>query len=500
MSGREREIKLGAPLGFRMPDLTGPTGELTSGPPETIELDATYYDTDDLRLARSGVSFRYRNDEGWVVKTPNAAPSDDGMFDRTEHGFPGSNGEPPEAAVDLLRAIIRTKPINPVARLHTTRRSTRIYGLDGAPVGEVTDDDVEVLDGDHLVDRFRELEIELTDGVPTDRVDDIVGRLRAAGARAPEMLSKIVRALGPRAQDPPDLVCNELGGDAPIEDVVRNALSESIAKLVEHDPGVRSGADPEDIHQARVATRRLRSHLRTFRSLLHELWANELRDELKWLGEQLGAVLDAEVLKERLDAKIERLPAVDRVDARRLIARLDDDRERARAALLEAIESDRYLELLERLVTAAQRPHFVLRVDGEEDREILRNLVRRPWGHLEAAVQALDDDPADEALHNIRIRAKRARYAAEAAAPVFGKPARRLARAITEVQDVLGEHQDAVVATGWLRCTAADAGTESAGFVAGQLAALERDDAAKARAAWADTWREASRKRHRTWL
>jgi CHAD domain-containing protein len=173
---------------------------------------------------------------------------------------------------------------------------------------------------------------------------------------------------------------------------------------------------------------------------------------------------------------------------------------RARKSLLGVLRSDRYAELLERLVQAAREPRLLRRVDDEPDEDILRAAVRRPWNHLRDAVKTLPDDPADEELHAIRKRAKRARYAAEAVEPAFGKPARAFARALTDVQDVLGEHQDAVVAAEWLRTAAAQVHDERAAFVAGQLVALEHEAGLAARRAWPEAWRAVDHKKHRRWL
>jgi CHAD domain-containing protein len=126
--------------------------------------------------------------------------------------------------------------------------------------------------------------------------------------------------------------------------------------------------------------------------------------------------------------------------------------------------------------------------------------VTKPWKRLRDAVDALEDDPPDEALHEVRIRAKRARYAAEAVAPACGRDARRFAKRMTDVQDVLGEHQDAVVAEQWLR---ARLGTSASGpmlFVAGELAAAERAAGRAARARFPRVWRRARRGRLRRWL
>ncbi|HSS10934.1 MAG TPA: CHAD domain-containing protein, partial [Acidimicrobiales bacterium] len=132
-------------------------------------------------------------------------------------------------------------------------------------------------------------------------------------------------------------------------------------------------------------------------------------------------------------------------------------------------------------------------------RDVLPGLVRRPWKHLQRAVDALGDEPPDPALHEVRIRAKRIRYAAEAAAGVIGKPARRLAAAVAGLQGVLGDLQDAVVAEGWLRHAAASASPGPA-LVAGELVTMQRQQQRECRAAWPAAWKAASAKPLRAWL
>src|SRR2546428_561274 len=139
-------------------------------------------------------------------------------------------------------------------------------------------------------------------------------------------------------------------------DVVRSALSSGVALILRHDIGIRLGGDPEDVHQARVATRRLRSNLRTFQPLLQEEWATSLRDELGWLGDQLGSVRDAEVLRDRLREEAQRLPAADARPGDALVRRLGEVAERERDLLLATLAEQRYVGLLNRLVEAAERP------------------------------------------------------------------------------------------------------------------------------------------------
>jgi CHAD domain-containing protein len=293
-------------------------------------------------------------------------------------------------------------------------------------------------------------------------------------------------------------VTHRLGPSPTAGDVIRNALAASVARLVAHDPGVRLGDDPEDVHQARVATRRLRSDLRTFRDLLDADWTRSLRRDLKGVAHQLGAVRDAEVLLDRLRGRTDRLAAADQPAARKIIQRLLRRWDEARAELLDSLAGVRYAELLDRLVEAAAEPALLPGAEAPAA-DVLPPLVREPWQQLSITVDELPDDPSDEQLHEIRIEAKRCRYAAEAVAPAIGKRARAFAKGIADLQDVLGEHQDAVVAEAWLREDASTA-TGREVFVAGALASLERLEIDRTRAGWGEVWRAASKKKLRQWL
>jgi CHAD domain-containing protein len=127
-------------------------------------------------------------------------------------------------------------------------------------------------------------------------------------------------------------------------------------------------------------------------------------------------------------------------------------------------------------------------------------LVRRPWHKLEKRAGKLPDHPTNAQLHEIRIRTKRVRYAAEAAAPVAGKPARAFAHAAARLQDVLGDLNDADVAAGWLDTWAARAGAGEGARAAEALADLERDDAAGLRDRWRAAWEELAEPKLRDWM
>jgi CHAD domain-containing protein len=268
-----------------------------------------------------------------------------------------------------------------------------------------------------------------------------------------------------------------------------------VAALLHHDPLVRTGRDPEAVHQARVATRKLRSHLRTFGPLLDVEWTEPLRSELGWLALSLGAVRDREVLLDRLRNRTQSLPANDVRSAAALLQLLENEIDSLRKKLKEDLDSQRYIDLLENLVAAAHSPATLPDADLPAAAG-LPALATTPWRRLRTATKQLPDTPTDPELHRIRILAKRSRYAAEAVAPV-APAADAFARAAARLQTVLGEHQDSVTAQAWLR--AAKVSGRRA-FVAGELIALEGIAAHDARAKWSKAWKSLDRRKLRDWM
>jgi CHAD domain-containing protein len=499
----EREAKLVAPAGVRLPDMTGLVPGATAIELPELRLDATYYDTDDLRLARSGITLRWRGGEPgppWTVKIPHDAGGP--VLDRHEIRFDGRVDEVPSPATDLVLASARTQGIRPVARLTTIRRPIEIRDGGGRLLAYVVDDTVFVTSERCPGGRFREVEIELHDPGDSGRriLDSAALRLVAAGCVAESPVPKLVRALGEPATRAPDVVVATLTADASVVDVLRHAVARSVAQVLRHDPGVRLGGDPENVHQLRVGARRLRSDLRSFTPLLERDRVAQLRAELGWLGTVVGDVRDHDVLATRLVAHIATLPGADAHGGAQLQRRLEDEADEARSVMLEAMRGARYVELLEALVGLASV--LPLReMPGLTDRsnaQLESKIARKPWRRLASAVDALGPDPSDAELHQIRILAKRCRYAAEAVAPVVGPAASRFAEAVEEVQTVLGDHHDAVVAESWLRHAAAD--VPSCGLAAGQLVALERSLRLELRAQWRKSWRAASAKKLRHWI
>jgi CHAD domain-containing protein len=499
----EREGKLTAAPEVRIPDLNG----LITGASAVVlagrDLDALYYDTTDLELARSGITLRHRSGEPgppWTLKLPGDLAGQ--IVTRHELTFEGSPTDVPAAARDLVSARVRSRPLVQIAQIATNRSPIEIRSATGERLAEIVDDRVAVHRGQPRPEEFREVEVEVfTHGQVADQLlVSALDRLVAAGCTASAPLPKLVRALGSRALEPPDLVVPSLKRRASLLELLRSALGHSVLQMLQHDPGVRLGGDPEDVHQFRVAIPRLRSDLRTFMPILDPASTREVRDELNWLGSVVGAVRDSDVLLTRLRVEADALPEEDDPGLALLRALLESEADAARTAMLSALRSPRYFSLLDTLINAAKEPPV------RAERTALANqpavhvggkFARRPWRHLTEAVCALDDDAPDAALHNVRILAKRCRYAAETFAPVIGRAA-RLAAALADVQTVLGEHHDTVTAEAWLRNAAV---SELKGaLAAGELVSLQRLERARLRSEWPAIWEIASAKKLRSWI
>jgi CHAD domain-containing protein len=330
----------------------------------------------------------------------------------------------------------------------------------------VTADEVTVLDSREVRDQFVEVEIELCEGSP-DGLDEIANELVSAGAERGNELPKLFRALGRMpAYGPSPRSFEEL----------RGRLREQLREIERHDPGTRLGRDPESLHDMRVGVRRLRALLRAGRELVASD-TDELDERLRELGRILGEVRDLDVLLARLDAEAAELGGEDARRAQPLLAVLRTERSCSRSRMLAALRSDEYLALLD------DTARTIDELEPSGSAATLDELADEAAARLSRAVRKLSDEPADDELHAVRKKGKRARYAAELAGQ--GK----LVKRAKQLQDVLGEHQDAVVAAERLRELAAGSASEQA-LVAGRLVEREEERRVKARAAWPEAWKK----------
>ncbi|MDT0342750.1 CYTH and CHAD domain-containing protein [Streptomyces litchfieldiae] len=451
----ERKYEGALPL----PELAGAGEVRATRDAGAHRLNAVYYDTPGQRLAADGVTLRRRtggSDEGWHLKLPLGGSA------REEIRAPLAD-EPPAALLALARSRIRHEPLGPVVTLATDRRRRELLDASGTVLAEVAVDTVSARRGEATAE-WTEVEVELAPGADPAVLDAVEERLAAAGARPSASASKLARALAETAAAAAPEQPEPAAGTAGAE-VLAYARGQ-LAALIRLDPAVRRDRH-DSVHQMRVATRRLRSCLRSYGRVLDRAATRPVEDELRWLAGELGTARDREVLADRLAARLAELPAELRTGpvARRLARRDDTGRAAARERVTAALDSSRYLALLDTLDLLLRGAPPLRRAAGRPAAKVLAGVVRREGDRLAGRLAVATELPAgpdrDDALHVARKAAKRARYAAEAATPALGGEARRRGRRWRRVQEVLGDHHDSVVAREALAGLAAEA--EAAG-------------------------------------
>ena len=377
----ETETQYDAPAGAGLPRLDRlPQVAAVSGP-EQQRLEAEYYDTDDLRLLRAGITLRQRSggdDAGWHLKLPLG---------------------------------------------HSTRREIR-----------------RPLNGN-------------VRGVPAELASLVRVHTRGAPLRPVGGAAKLARALGdrlPEPEDPPRLTVSSPAGQ-----VVLAYLRAQAGTLMSLDPLARMD-EPDSVHQMRVASRRLRATLRSFGHILRRDATSGLAADLKWLGGVLGAARDGEVLDAHLRSRLRLAPVELRIGPveARIHGHFASVRAAARTELLAALDSDRYFSLLDDLDRLLAEPPLTAKA-ASPGAGALPAAARRAARQADRRMHRAWDAPAgqrrNEALHLARKSARRARYAAEAMTPAVGRKAARFAKRMKQVQSVLGEHQDSVIAAAQAR-------------------------------------------------
>ena len=391
----------------------------------------TYLDTPDRRLTRAGIPLRRRVEKGKSIW--------EARIGGTTVSATGGPARPPAELRRILAALLRGQEVVQVARLRRGKN------------------DVALLDGQRVVASY-------------------VG-----------MDEALEHALGVPAQDVAP------AKDAPDVEHLRAFLRTQLAEIERHDPAVRVGSDPEDLHRLRVAVRRSRAALREARTLLGEEQGNALREELKWLGQQLGPVRDLDVLVARLRYEVAELDGPDAVPAGRIVTQLEAERQAVHEELLVTLASPRYAELLgafEQIVIAPP----VATSDVS-----LQQVAHREFRKLERQMKALGAAPSNDALHRSRIQAKRLRYATELSSEIIGKDARKVVEAAKKFQDVVGAHQDAVVAEAHLRSAVRRARGVGSALAAGRLIERERARRVDARNSLPAAWKRLQRRARTVW-
>ena len=475
-----------------LPSLADVDGVSAVGQPVEAQLDAVYFDTADLDLAQHGVTVRRRtggDDAGWHLKLP------EGEDARTEVRLPlgRATRTVPAGLLAPVRALVRDRPLTPVARVRTRRLEYSVLDIDDVVLATVCADDVQAerLRAPGGERTWREWEVELVEG---DRalLDRLGRRLLDAGATSGTP-SKLLRTLGDLVPLAPTRPSRKQLARGSAAQLVVAHLAEHNEQLHRQDARLRAEL-PGSVHKMRIAARRLRSALKTYRPLLEAGPADRVGDELRWLGQVLAKARDAQVLREHLG----RLVAAEPVELvlGPVSQRIDDDlRTEYRTGVeegLAVLSAPRYFRLLDSLDELVLRPTFSERADAPAAR-VIPDLLGRDAKRMRRAVRKVavaEAGARDAALHDARKKAKRLRYAAESAVPLFPDRARKLATAAKRVQQALGEHQDAVVSRSKLREYGARAHSSGEnGFTFGRLHALEdrrADDAVRRfESAWA---------------
>lgn len=495
----ERERKFEATEDVKILDVAG-TSTVDRA---DVRLTATYWDTADRRLLRWGHTLRHRrasdgSEDRWTLKLSLPSRKKTTERRRLEVYAPGPGLYPPPAIRQVTRAVVRWAVLRPIARIVTDRHRVELAGEEPTQRVELSDDRVSSVVDLHRGPTFRQIEVEALSSGADELMDEVSDALAAVGA-VPTDASKLATVLGGTPE--PEIVLPPSGVGITMRDVVRFAIGSSASRLIANDPVARIGSDPEAIHQARVATRRLRSDLKTIERFVDRTAVDKIRDELRWVGELLGAVRDADVLIARVQGAGQEL-RLEPSTTSAIVTQLELDRRRSHDELARALGSRRYVTLVRELVAAAEAPPLAEDVDGDgRARPRVRKAVHKSWRRLSRAVDGLQDPPSDAALHEIRKRAKRARYAAELAAAALQEDADRLAERLADLQDILGELQDTVVAEERLVALVRDGRiTGGAAFAAGELACTMRQARTDARDRWPAAWTAARARRLRHWL
>jgi triphosphatase len=469
-----------------------------SAGPAVTQVDV-YLDTDDWRFHRAGYALRIRRlgrrreAEATLKGLETPSPGEPGLRNRREVSERLADQEPSALAGaegpvgERVRAVAGRKPLLPLFEVRTRRR---VFSLeaDGLPPAELALDETTIRSPNGGAPaRLRRVEVEVPEAsLPT--FGPFVDRLRVGCALQPASLSKYEAGLLSVDLRPPE--AERFGATAIDAEMTIGAVALAVVRrhfsaMLAREPGTRLGDDIEELHDMRVASRRLRAALSLFAEVLPETVLRG-RDELGWIGQTLGAVRDLDVQIEQLDEWLTAVPEADRDALAALGALLAEQHAAARTAMLEALDSRRYEAFVGRFGRTLRARHTAR--SGPSSRPALAvapDLLESRFRAVRKAGRRIRlDSPATD-YHRLRIRCKRFRYALEFLADLYPGETRTLVRRLVVLQDILGLHQDGDVAIARLRGLAAERGRElrpETVFAMGEIAERYRESMAELRA------------------
>jgi CHAD domain-containing protein len=399
-----------------------------------------------------------------------------------------------------VRAVAGAKPLLPLFEVRTRRR-TFFLKAEGLPPGEIALDETAIHQpGGGPPARLRRVEVEVPEAA-LQRLEPFVNELREACALQPAGLSKYEAGIlsSDLRPSPPErfgatAVDPEMTSGAVALAVLRRQFSALLAK----EPGTRLGDDIEELHDMRVASRRLRAALSLFAEVLPET-ALKVGEELRWVGELLGAVRDLDVQIEQLDMWLDALEEADRDALMGLRALLQEQRESARAAMLEMLDSRRYEAFVSRFGRTLRARHLARSGPASRPaRALAPNLIESRFRSVRKAAARIGPASPATDYHRLRIRCKRVRYALEFLADLYPGETGPLITRLVRVQDILGLYQDSDVAIERLRHLAVSSSDEldpGTIFAMGEVAERYRQSMIELRAQFPAAYARLSGKR-----
>lgn len=442
-------------------------GNLSVDAGEVLRLTDTYLDTDDWRLYRAGFALRIRKRGKQAETTMKSLASESevpGLRNRREISEPIEDSNPsgiPKArgpVGERVRSLIGRHGLKPIFEIRT-RRVTYALNADGERIGEVSVDDTSIpLEDDHKPFRIQRVEVE-TELDLLSKLEPFVGELRAGFELSPGASSKFrsgLTARGHEPPEPPEFGPTGVDSSLTLGEVAFAVMREQFAKFLAHEAGTRLGDDPEELHDMRVASRRLRAAMQIFKDALPVRFRQQ-RDEVKHFANILGEVRDLDVQVDRVRAWISGAAPEDREHLGEFASVLEKRRSEARERMLEELDSDRYESFVEDFGDALRRgPSSRTRAAGQPVLAAAPDLVQRRYRKVRKLGDKLSEDSPAESYHELRKRGKKLRYALEFLSPIYGKSAGKMVDRLKTLQDVLGDHQDAIVSIEQLREVGAD--------------------------------------------
>jgi triphosphatase len=477
-------------------------------PRSTLQIFDTYLDTDDWRFHRAGFALRIRSESGKSEATlkslhsTSAEVADRRELSETLESFESGSIRRSIGPVGTrVHAVSGARALLPLFEVRTSRQRFAIRKADESQqLGEIALDDT-VISRPHGEPQtsMQRVEVEAL-AASHEPLQLLVKTLRndcaleaASDSKYSQGLKSVGLAPGRARQFAPTAVDASMN----IADVALANLRRYWSAWHLHEPGARLGDDPEELHDLRVAARRADAILREFRSALPARLVR-IRPTLKKILRALGNTRDLDVALSELESFIRKLPDSDRDSAEPLKQHLAAERSRARARMLSVLDSASVQTDLKNLTSLlAAAPASPAQSSPQLALDVAPEFLRRRYRKVRKAADLLTSDSPMEAYHEVRGRVKRLRYALEAVAAIYGKPADGMLRALCRWQEKLGVQQDAIVASRRLKALA---GAPPKGippgtlFLMGRLAGHYAGAASRARTLHAKAYGKVRRK------